>query len=103
MQGSIAPVLHCLSTLRASFDLSVGDEYTQNYSRKKWNLYEVDSLDGIHNLSGQRFQDFQNGSVVSGMIHVQKENLNCANISFRFHCEVYLWLTLLLISKGQCS
>nr|QWT43337.1 kinesin-like protein KIN14H [Citrullus lanatus] len=64
-QGSIAPVLHCLSTLRASFDLSVGDEYTQNYSRKKWNLYEVDSLDGIHNLSGQRFQDFQNGSVVS--------------------------------------
>ncbi|KGN50095.1 kinesin-like protein KIN-14J isoform X1 [Cucumis sativus] len=64
-QGSIAPVLHCLSTLRASFDLSVGDEYTQNHSRKKWNLYEVDSLDGINNLSGQRFQDFPNGSVVS--------------------------------------
>ncbi|XP_023549756.1 kinesin-like protein KIN-14J isoform X1 [Cucurbita pepo subsp. pepo] len=64
-QGSIAPVLHCLSTLRASFDLSAGDEYIQNYSRKKWNLYEVESLDGINNFSGLRFQDFQNGSVIS--------------------------------------
>lgn len=59
MQGSIAPVLHCLSTLRASFDLSAGDEDTQNYSRKKWNLYEGESLDGINN--------FQNGSVISGI------------------------------------
>lgn len=82
MQGSIAPVLHCLSTLRASFDLSVGDEYTQNHSRKKWNLYEVDSLDGINNLSGQRFQDFPNGSVVSGMVRDWKENLNSAKSDF---------------------
>lgn len=68
MQGSIGPVLHCLSTLRASFDLSAGDEETQTYSRKKWNLYEVEPLDGINNFSGHRFHDFQNGSFISGMI-----------------------------------
>lgn len=68
LQGSIAPVLHCLSTLQSSFDLSAGDEDTQIYSRKKWNLHEVESLDGINNFSGLRFQDFQNGSVISGMV-----------------------------------
>ncbi|XP_022958482.1 kinesin-like protein KIN-14J isoform X1 [Cucurbita moschata] len=78
-QGPIAPVLHCLSTLRASFDLTAGDEDTQHYSRKKWNLYEVESLDGINNFSGQRFQDFQNGSIISALScglrsHIQLED-----------------------------
>lgn len=96
MQGPIAPVLHCLSTLRASFDLTAGDEDTQHYSRKKWNLYELESLDGINNFSGQRFQDFQNGSIISGMVQDQGENVNCARISFRVNYKVFFRVDLVL-------
>ncbi|PON62876.1 Kinesin-like protein [Parasponia andersonii] len=45
--GSLVPVLHCLSTLRAAFDYSAGEDKNEIHTRKKWDLSEVESIKGI--------------------------------------------------------
>ncbi|RVX09226.1 Kinesin-like protein KIN-14K [Vitis vinifera] len=46
-QGSMDAVLQCLQTLRAHFNFNIGGENIRNYSRKKWNLCEVECLEGF--------------------------------------------------------
>ncbi|XP_024031809.1 kinesin-like protein KIN-14J [Morus notabilis] len=46
-RGSLAPVLQCLSTLRAAFDYGSEEENDETHSRKKWDLSEVESLKGM--------------------------------------------------------
>lgn len=51
-QGSMMPVLQCLSNLRVHFNSDVGVENIQNHSRKKWDLSDVGSLEGIDRSQG---------------------------------------------------
>lgn len=51
-QGSMDAVLQCLQTLRAHFNFNIGGENIRNYSRKKWNLCEVECLEGFDRSQG---------------------------------------------------
>ncbi|XP_060674415.1 kinesin-like protein KIN-14J [Ziziphus jujuba] len=53
-QGSMVPVFHCLSTLKASFDYAAGGENNENHTRKRWDFSETGSLEDI---------DFSQGDV----------------------------------------
>ena len=72
-------VLQCLETLRAHFNFNIRGENVRNYSRKKWNLCEVESFDGFDrsqgdaSYNGEHFDEFgevKRNSVVSGMVAV---------------------------------
>jgi len=46
-QGSMVPVLQCLNNLRVHFNSNAGGENMQNHLRRRWDLSEVGSLEGI--------------------------------------------------------
>ncbi|KAK7815582.1 kinesin-like protein kin-14j [Quercus suber] len=46
-QGSMVPVLQCLNNLRVHFNSNAGVENVQNHLRRRWDLSEVGSLEGI--------------------------------------------------------
>ncbi|KAL4603838.1 hypothetical protein ACB092_10G152500 [Castanea dentata] len=46
-QGSMVPVLQCLNNLRVHFNSNAGGENVQNHLRRRWDLSEVGSLEGI--------------------------------------------------------
>ncbi|KAF3448569.1 hypothetical protein FNV43_RR09282 [Rhamnella rubrinervis] len=56
-QGSMVPVFHCLSTLKASFDYGAGGENNENNPRKRWDFSETGSLDDV---------DCSQGDVLTG-------------------------------------
>ncbi|XP_075641813.1 kinesin-like protein KIN-14J isoform X2 [Castanea sativa] len=45
--GSMVPVLQCLNNLRVHFNSNAGGENVQNHLRRRWDLSEVGSLEGI--------------------------------------------------------
>ena len=49
----MGPVLQCISTLRAAFDYGSEEENNETHSRKKWDLSEVESLNGIDCSQGE--------------------------------------------------
>lgn len=51
-QGSMVPVLHCLSALKASFDFGFWGENTKNQTKAENYLLEVESLKGIDRSQG---------------------------------------------------
>uniref|UniRef100_A0A2N9FW46 Kinesin motor domain-containing protein n=1 Tax=Fagus sylvatica TaxID=28930 RepID=A0A2N9FW46_FAGSY len=51
-QGSIVPVLQCLNTLRVHFSSNVGGENFQNHLRRRWDLSDLGSLEGIDHSQG---------------------------------------------------
>ncbi|KAM6587845.1 hypothetical protein CsatA_010450 [Cannabis sativa] len=49
-QGSLVPVLQCLSTLRAAFDYGAGEDKNGFHTRKRWDSSEVESINGFNGL-----------------------------------------------------
>ncbi|XP_062074325.1 kinesin-like protein KIN-14J isoform X2 [Humulus lupulus] len=49
-QGSLVPVLQCLGTLRAAFDYGAGEDKNGFHTRKRWDLSEVESINGFDGL-----------------------------------------------------
>lgn len=73
-------VLQCLETLRAHFNFKIRGENVRNYSRKKWNLCEVECFEGFdrsqvdasyHGEHSDKFGEVRRNSVVSGMVAVK--------------------------------
>jgi hypothetical protein len=46
------PVLQCLNTLRVHFSSNVGGENFQNHLRRRWDLSDLGSLEGIDHSQG---------------------------------------------------
>ncbi|KAJ0105743.1 hypothetical protein Patl1_17723 [Pistacia atlantica] len=51
-QGYMRPVLHCLRTLRASFNSYDEEDSIQNHSRKRWSVARLDRVEGTGRFSG---------------------------------------------------
>lgn len=84
-------VLQCLQTLRAHFNFNIGGENIRNYSRKKWNLCEVECLEGFDRSQGDasshgehcdEFVEERRNSLDSKFQHVLRRSVFSGMVAF---------------------
>lgn len=70
----MTPVLQCLSTLRSAFDCGYSEEYNGSQTRKKWDLSDGESLEGIdclrEDVSTHRQHAVENGEETQSLQNI---------------------------------